>query len=105
MIRHRRKNSVSTPRKLAPPTATLCICIVRVCLLSWLITEMHIKLFSDAASKVVFSPLIHSSKILIYLKNVDTSYIFSLILSPVFSGLLPLLMTMSSNLQHLSNVG
>lgn len=102
MIRHRMKKSVGTPRKLAPPTAMLCICVVHVYLLSWLITEIHIIQFSDATAKVVlFFFLLNSSKILIF----SSIYIFPLILSPVFSGLLPLLMTMSSNLLHLSNVG
>lgn len=53
VIRHRMKKSVGTPRKLAPPTAMLCICVVHVYLLSWLITEIHIIQFSDAAAKVV----------------------------------------------------
>lgn len=101
MIRHRRKSSVSTPRKLAPPTATLCICIVHVCLLSWLITEIHIIQFSEAAAKVVFFSYTLQKSLFIF----SSIYIFSLILSPVFSGLLPLLMTVSSNLLHLSNVG
>lgn len=65
VIRHRMKKSVSTPRKLAPPTAVLSICIVHVYLLSWLITEIHIIQFSDATSYVVFF-LLYSSKILIY---------------------------------------
>lgn len=71
MIRHRMKESVSTPRKLAPPTATLCICIVHVYLLNWLITEIHIIQFSDATSKVVFfSPTLFKNPYLFFLVSI-----------------------------------
>lgn len=67
VICHRMKESVSTPRKPAPPTAMLYICVVHVYLFSCIVTEMHVtQWFLSWHPKLILSPKLFKNSYLFF---------------------------------------